>query len=295
MYYILYPIFYLLSLLPWRILYFLADILYGLVYYVIRYRKKVVFQHLLQSFPEKTAAQRERIAKEFYHNFIDSFIEIIKLISISGNELEKRFACDPSLPEQVFNDGQNIQIHTAHFFNWEFINLRMAQLNRFPFIVVYMTLANKAMDRIIYNMRRRFGTILMSTTGYRTHFHKYARARYVIALAADQNPVDPNRAIWVPFMNRTTAFLAGPEKGAQRYNAAVIFGNFYKVKRGYYRINFSLITRTPRETKPGEITSIFAALVEKSIRERPANYLWSHRRWKHLFDEEKYKKNTVIK
>ncbi len=148
MYPIVYGIFYLLSLLPWRVLYLISDGLYLLVYYIIGYRKKVVFQNLAIAFPEKTMAERTRIAKDFYHNFIDSFIETIKLLFISEISFRKRFTVNIDVLNNLYAGTQNVQIVAGHYFNWEFANLGVSLDSKFPFIGVYMPLSNKIFDKL---------------------------------------------------------------------------------------------------------------------------------------------------
>jgi KDO2-lipid IV(A) lauroyltransferase len=269
-------------------MYLISDAIYGLVFYVIGYRKQVVMKNLLIAFPEKTEKERVRIAKDFYHNFIDTFIEIIKLMSVSEKELVKRFSSNYEVVDALYDTGVNVQLHGGHFFNWEFINLGLSRKSKFPFVVVYMPVSNKSFERLIIEQRTRYGTILVPATQFKTKFHEYVKSRYALALVADQNPGSPDSAYWTPFFNRVTAFVSGPEKGAKLNNTAVVFGDFYKVKRGYYRIDFELVTTTPREMENGEITKKYVAFLEKTIRKNPANYLWSHRRWKWDFDQEKH-------
>ncbi len=289
MYAITYGFFYLLSLLPWRVLYFISDGFYGLVYYVIGYRKEVVMKNLAIAFPEKTETERIRIARDFYHNLIDNFIETLKLLSISEKEIKKRFACnDWNILNDLYPTGQKVQFYTAHYFNWEFANMGASLASKYPFVVVYMPISNKVIDRLLIKLRSRFGTVLIPATDFRSNFQKYVNDTYAMALVADQSAGNPSNAYWAAFFGRKAPFVKGPEKGARLNNTAVIYGNFYKVKRGYYRVDLKLITTEPRTYPEGALTRIMITEVEASVRKNPANYLWSHRRWKHEFNEEQY-------
>ena len=288
MYYITYGLFYLLSLIPWPIMYLIADGFYGLVYYGFGYRKAVVMKNLLIAFPEKTEAERIRIAKDFYHNFIDMVFEAIKMFSISNKELQKRFSTNPEVLNDLYDSGQNVQLETGHFFNWEVINLNVGLISRYPFIAVYQPLSNKVMNRIMLKLRQRNGTILIPASDFKNNFHDYVEDRYAMGLVADQNPPSEFKAHWVKFFGRLTPFVVGPEKGAREKNTAIIFGHFYKVKRGHYRVDLELLTTTPNDYAPGMLTKIYAEYVERAVRKKPANYLWSHRRWKWEFDPEKH-------
>ncbi len=294
MYYIVYGLFYALSLLPWRVMYFIGDGIYVLVYYVFGYRKEVVNKNLLIAFPEKTGAERTRIAKDFYHNFIDTFIETVKLISISPKEFDRR--CTVKNIEAINNlkaTGQSVQLHSGHFFNWEFVNLGMSKNINYPFIGVFQPLSNKPFNRLIMKLRSRFGTILVSVPEFKTMFHTYTKEPYALGLVADQNPSNPNNAYWVPFFGKMAPFVKGPEKGAVRMNTAVVMVEFYKIRRGHYAIECTLLTTKPKELPEGEITKKLIEFIEASVRRNPSNYLWSHRRWKFEFDEEKYGKQVI--
>lgn len=288
MYYITYVFFYLLSLIPWRIMYFLADAFYVLVYYGFGYRKAIVMKNLAIAFPEKTEAERIRIAKDFYHNFIDMIFETIKMFSISNQELQKRFSTNIEVLNNLYETGQNVQLECGHFFNWEIINLSLGLLSKYPFIGVYQPLSNKVMNRIMLQMRQKNGTILIPASDFRNNFSAWVKNRYALGLAADQNPPNEFKAHWVNFFGRLTPFIVGPEKGAKDKNTAIVFCHFYKTKRGYFQADLELLTTTPNEFKAGELTQIFASHVEKAVRKTPSNYLWSHRRWKWEFNQEKH-------
>lgn len=286
MYYLIYGFLYLVSLLPWRVMYFLGDAVYGLVYYILGYRKNVVMENLRIAFPEKSEQERRRIAKNFYHNFVDTFIEAIKIISVSEKELEKRFSADLSILDELYAGTKNLQLHAGHHFNWEIINWGVARHSKFPFVGVYMPIKNKALNRIFYNLRGRYGTILVPATDFKKNFRNYVSGRYALGLVADQNPGNPTSAYWLPFFGKLAPFVTGPEKGARLNDTAVAFGTFYKLKRGHYRLEFTLITRDPNSLPEGELTRRFVSYLEENIRRRPDNYLWSHRRWKWEYKEE---------
>ncbi len=288
MYYIIYPLFYLLSLIPWRVMYMIADGLYVLVFYFFGYRKKVVLQNLSIAFPEKTEKERMRIAKDFYHNFIDTIVETIKMISINHKQADKRLVGNINILNDLYDSGKNVQLVAGHFFNWEFLNHWIPRHSKFPFVGVYQPLSNKIMGKIIYDMRAKNGTILIPTNHFKTQFRNYVKDRYALGLAADQNPPSDLKAYWVPFFNRLTPFIVGPEKGAKMNDTHVVFCHFYKIKRGYFEVRFELITSDPLSFKDGELTKIFAQYVEKAVKLKPANYLWSHRRWKFEYNELKH-------
>jgi KDO2-lipid IV(A) lauroyltransferase len=280
MYYIVYGFFYLVSLLPWFVLHGIADFLTVLVFYVFGYRKEVVLKNLAVAFPEKTQKERNKIAFEFYRLFIDTLVETIKIVSLSEKQLAKRFTGDVSIINEVLAEGRSLQIHAMHNFNWEIVNLNISRLLNFPFLGVYMPISNPIFERIITTMRKRYGTILLPAPHFKREFLKYNSNPYILALVADQHPSSPENAFWLPFFGKLTPFAQGPEKGARANETAVLFGHFFPTKRGHYGFTCKLITRNAATLPEGEITRQYVAYLEESIRLYPANYLWSHRRWK---------------
>lgn len=280
MYYFYYSLLFLLSLLPDRLLYLIGDGFYLFVYYIVGYRKKVVFSNLLIAFPDKTPDERTRIAKEFYHQFINTMIETILLISMSNRRFDERVTSNAEVLNKYINSGKNVQLHTAHFFNWEMINLGVARKSLFPFVGIYMSFTNKSFDRIMFQMRKRFNTILIPASDFKDRFHEYVKGKYALGLVADQNPARIDKAYWLSFFNKITAFTSGPERGARANDTVVIFISIQQPKRGFYYLHYELITETPRLLPEGELTKIYVAKLEEAIRNNPSNYLWSHRRWK---------------
>jgi len=285
MYFVLYFFFYLLSMLPWRVLYFFSDVIALSLRKFIKYRVSVVMNNLEIAFPEKSVRDRKKIARQFYQHFTDSFIESIKILSISKESFEKRISTNKDVLNDLYQSGQNIQFMSGHFFNWEFANWGAAKYCPCPFLAVYMPLSNKGFDKLMYNIRARYGTVLIPATSFKTEFPKYAaKGQYALGLAADQNPGNPLQAYWVHFFGRPTPFVKGPEKGAKLNNTAQVFANFYKKKRGYYHIEYEIMSTSPNYFNDGQLTAQFVKWLEEKIKANPSNYLWSHRRWKYSFD-----------
>ncbi len=293
MYYLIYPLLYLFSLLPFFILYGISDFFAFLLYRVIRYRKDVVLSNLAIAFPEKSAAEREKIARQFYHNLVDTFLEIIKLISISDKAFAKRFTGDLEIVNELARKGKNIQIHAAHQFNWEFGSLFMSKsITAIPTYAIYMPISNSAMEKIFLNIRERYGTIFVKATEFKMKRDDIFKDRFAFFLAADQNPGSPDFAYWQYLFGKPTAFITGPEIGGKKNNTAIVFLRSKIIKRGYYCCESTLLTEEAATTGTGEITRAFRDYIEKIIKEEPANYLWSHRRWKWEFNDS-YKEKWI--
>ncbi|WEK36622.1 MAG: lysophospholipid acyltransferase family protein [Candidatus Pseudobacter hemicellulosilyticus] len=286
MYYLLFGFLYLLSLLPMRALYLFADAVYGLLYYVIGYRKAVVMGNLQIAFPEKTDTERKAIAKKFYHNFVDNFIETIKLLSASKEWLKEHFQLDSDPFPELYATGRKCQVHLGHNFNWEIANVAMGFQIPFDLISVYMPIKAKAMDRLFIYLRSRTGSILLPATDMKRAIVPHRHRQYALALVADQAPGSPANAYWLNFFGRPTAFVRGPERGARVGNIPVVFTRIYKTKRGRYRASFEVGALNPSQLPEGELTRRYIRFLEEAIRKSPDMWLWSHRRWKHEWKEE---------
>lgn len=287
MFYLVYGFFYLLSLLPFWLMYLLSDGISFLLYHVIRYRREVVKNNLLIAFPHKSSEERKKIEREFYSSFTDNWLEFIKLLSISKKELNKRFTGNFEVLNELYKTGQSVQVHLGHYFNWEYANIAYATNALYPLLVVYKPISNKIIDRIFYKTRTRFGSHMISSKNYRHEFAPYAKNPFVLVLVADQSEF-PEKAYWAPFFGKMATFVQGPERTARVNNAAVAMTRFKKIKRGYYQSEIVLLTKDPRSLPKGEITKQMILFIEDCIRQQPAIYLWSHRRWKWAWDAEKY-------
>lgn len=287
MYYVVYPILYVFSLLPLWMLYGVSNFARFLVFHVLKYRRELVLSNLRIAFPEKTEEERIKIAKQFYLNFTDTFIESLKLISMSDREFERRSKGDFTYINELIAKGKNVNLMAAHQFNWEFGNLQYSKHLNAPFVGIYMVIKNKVLDRIFLKFRARYGTILISAPDFKNKKHEVFSHQYVLALAADQNPGFVQGGYWMKFFGRPVPFLSGPAKGAVKNNAAVVFVSFHKVRRGYYEFRTTPITDNGANHTPEELTVLYRNEVERTIRLDPANYLWSHRRFKWEYNGEK--------
>jgi Kdo2-lipid IVA lauroyltransferase/acyltransferase len=287
MYYLLYGLIYALSLLPMWILYGFSDGLAFLLYALIRYRRAIVLDNLRIAFPEKTEAERRRIARQFYRNFTDNFIETIKLLSASPAWLEKHFVIDnPEVMEDFARDGRKIQLFLGHLFGWEVANVAMPRLTRFKFIVVYMPVANKVFERLFLRLRGRTGTILLPATSMQRAIIPYRNTTYALALVADQAPGGPENSYWLNLFGRPTAFIRGAERGSRIGDIPAVFARVYKSSRGHYRSQLTTIADHPALLPEGELTRRYRNILEAAIREQPATWLWSHKRWKFTWKDD---------
>ncbi|HXB91084.1 MAG TPA: hypothetical protein VNU72_02295, partial [Puia sp.] len=213
MYYVVYVLLYAFSLLPMWILYGVSDGIAFILYYVVRYRRGVVLSNLRLAFPEKTEAERTRIAKKFYRCFSDNFIETLKLLSAGRRYLSKRFAIDnPEVFDQLYATGRRLQLHMGHTFNWEVANVAMPLLTPYTFMIAYMPVENKIFEKLVVRLRSQTGTVLLPATRMSRAIIPYRNVQYMLALLADQSPGGPDNSYWLNFFGRPTPFVRGPER-----------------------------------------------------------------------------------
>lgn len=280
-YYLALPFLYLVSYLPFRILYWLSDLIFLLVYRVFAYRKKVVTDNLKNSFPEKSADEINRIRIEFYRYFCDLTLETLKTLSISPAELIKHFNCgDISALEHYYKQNQSVIIVMGHLGNWELGGAYFSQLSVHPLYPIYHPLANKYFDRFFYRMRTRLGA---GAYPMKSAFREMIRNRKKVtatAFIADQTP-PPKNAYWMTFLNQDTAVFKGTETIAKKLDYPVIYISVIREKRGQYRLESELLVEHPRELADNEVTELHTRRLEQDIIKYPETWLWSHRRWKH--------------
>jgi KDO2-lipid IV(A) lauroyltransferase len=267
-------------------MYFFSDAIYGLVYYVIKYRRDVVMDNLRHAFPEKSEKELTQISKKYYHNLVDTFLETIKMISASQKSILKRFTANWEEVNKYYETGRSIQVHAGHNFNWEWCNVVCPVNFKFPFVAVYMPLTNKIFERLFYGVRSQYGTHLLRATHMKEDFAAFAGKQYLLALATDQKVGHPKSGWWFNFFGRPTPFVKGPARGAIANDTIVMFCFIHKIRRGYYEAVFETATETPTAMTEQELTGKFVHYLENVIRKYPDMWLWSHRRWKWEWKEE---------
>jgi len=240
-------------------------------------------QNLRNAFPGKSEAELTVIAKKYYRRLTDMMVESIKLLTMSRKSLQKRFLCDLSILHDLYAAGKSCQLHLGHNFNWEWANLFCMQGVPFKFLVVFMPLSSKTMNRVFIHFREKFGSVLLPANDMKNAMTPWIGKQYLIALVADQNPGKKHRGYWYPFLNQMTLFYKGPETQAKRYNIPVVFANIKRIKRGYYKAELKLAFEDPINTPDGVITEAFVKYLESKIYEEPEGWVWSHRRWKHKY------------
>lgn len=281
-----YSLVWFLHLLPERILYVLSDLLYLLIYHVVAYRKKVVYKNLNLAFPEYDHSTIRSIAKKFYHHLSDLMLEQAVLHFASESKAKRKLTVkNPEVLNDLYGKGKMVMAVLGHYGNWEYL-ATLGLYIKHPVVAIYKPLKNKYFDRMIRQNREAFGVrpVPMKTIG-RTLLEHYKNSDPALTLfLGDQRPQYHQIQYWTKFMGQDTPMFLGTEKLARKLDAAVVFLKVRKVRRGRYEVEVQMICESPEGFKEFEITDLHVALLEDLIREEPAYWLWSHRRWKHSYE-----------
>lgn len=281
-YYIALPFLYLISLLPFWLMYLVSDFFFVIMYYVLGYRKKVVLENLRNSFPEKSEKELNEICVAFYKYLCDLFLETFKTLTISKKTMLAHCKMNEDaqkLFDAYYAEQKSIIIVMGHFGNWEWAG-NVFDNSKHQLYVLYHQLSNKYFNNLIIKMRTRFGTKLIEMKSTLRDMVSNRKNITATAFIADQTPF-PENAYWTTFLNQDTPVFTGTEKIAQKFNYPVIYVTIKRMKRGYYEIFAEPLFDNPKETTEGEISEAHIRRLEKDIRQQPEIWLWSHRRWKH--------------
>ena len=283
-YILVYPFIWLLSILPFRILHLISDGFYYLLYYVIGYRKKVVFNNIKLVYPQKSDKEIERLAKKSYRHFVDIFVEIIKLFTISKTQLSKRYNIgNIDVLKKLEDQQRSTLLMGGHYANWEWIFLLNLKL-KFNGYAVYKKLNNKYFDKKIIETRGRFNTNLVNTKDIFSVITNNSKENKLslYGFLGDQSPQVRKTHYWSHFLGVDNLPIhTGTELLAKKYDLPIVFFKTKRVKRGYYKVNFELITDDPKSFKDYDLTDIYLRKVEEQVEEAPEFYFWTHNRFKH--------------
>ncbi len=280
---IAYPFLWIVSILPFPIFYFLSDCVYLLVYHVIGYRKKVVRANLALALPHLTAKERLQIEKKSYHHLCDMFLEMVKTMTISSAEMNKRFVVtNLEVMADLEKKGKSIMLIASHYASWEWL-LSFNQKVSLKGIGVYKKLANKHFDKLVRDIRSKYNTELVPTNQTIPLIANNQRnnIQCIYGLASDQSPKADRIFHWQSFMGVEVPVHTGPEMLAKKYDMNVVFAKVKKIKRGYYELTIVPLSENAKSVPDFEITEAYIREVEKQIAEAPEYYFWTHKRWKH--------------
>ena len=278
-----FPFLWIISILPFRIFYWLSDCIYVLVYYIVGYRKKTVRENLALALPHLSDKERLEIEKKSYHHLCDMFLEMVKTMTISSEEMNKRFKItNLEVIKEYEKKGKSIMLIASHYASWEWL-ITLNQKISFLGVAVYKKLANKHFDKLVRDIRSKYNTELVPTSKTIPLIanNQKNNIQCVYGLASDQTPKADRIFHWESFMGVEVPVHTGPEMLAKKYDMTVVFAKVKKVKRGYYELTIIPLSDNPKSIPDFGITHIYIKEVEKQILEAPEYYFWTHKRWKH--------------
>ena len=282
-YYIFYVINWIVTLLPLPVLYIFSDLLYLVLYYIVSYRRKVVADNLKNSFPEKTDEERKTIEKKFYRHLADIIIETFKITHMTKANQIKRFTySNLEIIDKLREEKRDIIAVLGHYNNWEWPTLLPYYL-KYKTIIIYKPLQNKYFNNFVNKQRSKFGIVLTPTSLVLREIINYRNngINTVSVFISDQIPSKGDIKYWTTFLNQDTAAFTGAGKIASKYDMAIVIFHIQKVKRGYYNLDIELLYEHTAGLSENVITEAHVRRLEEIIREKPENWIWSHRRWKH--------------
>jgi len=279
---VLYPILWLISILPFRLLYLFSDFVCFLIYRIFKYRKKTVRENLALALPHLTREERNLIEKKFYHHMCDIFLEMIKTMTITDAEINKRFVFkNIDVLRNLEKKGKSIALLTGHYASYEWV-ISMNRILEIKGIAIYKRIRNKYFDKLVRDIRSRFKAYLITTKETATVMaeNNAKNELCIYGFAGDQSP-KLNAVHWNTFMGIETPIHTGAEFLSKRFDMNVVYLEVQKVKRGYYEATFEILSEDVKSVPDYEITDTFIRKLEQQILKAPENYLWTHKRWKY--------------
>ncbi|MHA6280361.1 lysophospholipid acyltransferase family protein [Salinimicrobium sp. CAU 1759] len=279
-----YPFLWLISVLPFRLFYLFSDLVFVIVFYVARYRRTTVLENLTLVFPHKPVEELKKIRKNFYRHMVDMFLEMVKSISISNEELKKRFVFKNVEEIQKIREmDKSILLACGHYASYEWMNALQLYGLDYRGFGVYKKVKNRYFDQMAKDIRGRYDGILIPTAKATKTitFNEKQGIKGVYAMIADQSPRLDRSKAWASFMGIQVPVFMGLEQLSRSLDMVVVYLHVEKVKRGHYVASFKTISYDPAQEPEYLITRSYFENLEAQIKKEPEYYLWTHKRWKH--------------
>ena len=272
-----------LSVHPYWLLYLKSDCYYFLVYHLLRYRRNVVRQNLVRSFPNKDIQEIKRIERNFYQNLCDLFVEAPKMLNTKPDGYKRRVVVtNPELVMQLYEQHKNVFYAIPHSGNWEWFGKMICDLTPHRCLAIYKRVKNPVFEKLMLYMRTKDCDLeMVESNSVLRRLAQLRDSQTAVLMMADQTSYGLSTDYWTEFLHQETCWFTGLERIAKKLDYAVVFVDMIRKDRGCYEVTFSLVTDSPKEADTGEIMEPYVRCVERFIEANPDNWLWSHRRWKH--------------
>lgn len=287
---ITYGAIWLFSLIPLCLMYLISDILVLLCFLIppLRYRKKIVRKNLKASFPDKSKKELLKLEFNFYRYFFDMAFESTKACSMRARWMKRhiKFVNIDKLYEQ-FKKGHSVMAYMGHTGNWEWVSALPTQLNaKYQVCQIYHVLENSVMNNVMLKIRGAYGaeSIPMERTLRQLLEYKNRDQQFIVGMIADQVPLMRNIHYWTQFMNQKTPVFTGAERIAKKLDLAVFYAEVIRIKRGRYECVLHLMYESTKNEPEHSVTERYNRMLENTIHNNPAIWLWSHNRWKRTWE-----------
>ena len=287
-----------LSVFPLKFHYFMGDILAWLAKNVIRYRSDVVWVNISRSFPDKKYNELKRIYNDFYRHFGELVAETVWFSGSSGKRIRRSEIVGMTNPDLISNyfdsTDSSVTVLSTHCGNWELLGglFNYPPVDRpLSFGEKVMTVVYKRMSNPVSDMVFRYNRIApLEEVGIECEVESKDILRYAIRhkdekrvyiYPADQAPYrDAGKHPIGEFMHQQTNAMIGSMGVACKLSHAVLYMKMQRLSRGKYEMTFVPICEDASRMSPEDLLRKYYDLLQEEIKETPANWLWSHKRWK---------------
>ena len=272
----------LLSRLPLSVLYLITDFMYVIIYHIWGFRRKLSLTNLRNSFPDKSAEEIERIARQAYRNACNMIAEVLKGAAMEAGELRRRMQIlNIEVVREFTKNGRPVVLLASHHCNWEWLLLASCLELEISVDAVYKPLRVDAIDRFMFETRSRFGGHPIPVKDFLPEVLKRRESARIFALVADQTPPRDEEKHWTRFLDQDTAFFVGADKIARITRSPVLFVAMTRVRRGYYEARIEVLAEPPYPGEGSDIIERYVRVAESHIQRHPEDWLWMYRKWKY--------------
>lgn len=276
--YIIFKIFKtVIELLPEKINFSFASFLGKISYYLVKKRRQIALANLKLAFPEKTEAQREKIAKKSFIVMAKGFLSTLWFDSYLKKPQNIKIVGIENLDEAI-EKKKGVMVAMIHMGNME-ASLKMAQ--HYNVVSVAKKQRNPYIDKFITESRKKMNmTILKKSKTTTRELLKYISPDNIIALFSDHR----DKGAEVEFFGENTVAPTGAISLALKYDMPILLA--YNVLHdnntctSYISEEISLIKTDSFKHDVQYNTQLLINKMEKIITQYPEQWMWFHDRWK---------------
>lgn len=278
---------FIVRLLPLHLVHKTGFALARLAYPLLKSRREVALRNLRNAFPEMDAQRREQIALHSFQNIGATFIELLWSQNLTKELIKQRVCIDNyDLLERLREKKKGIVFLTAHFGSWELAIQAISVYTDMPVCTIAKSQSNALVDRLINRWRELFGLKIVPMGVSVREILRTLQQGGIVALAADQTA--PKESVSVEFFGRQVPTFQGPAVFCLKTGAPIVLGCTVRQENGNYKMH---LVHVPSDDLMGssdenvfELTQRQVRMTEEIIRHYPEQWMWMHKRWKHVPD-----------